>query len=179
MELFKEYNFLPTIRHDFTLPRPTKYYIQTLSHQDILSTDTIEIFEKSNLQIREVQLFVSPPFYAGSLHIDGHRTNSEIGCVNFILNNYKDWTMEWYESLIEDDLELKISQAGTSYMSPDLTKSKLIKQYKFEKCCALRIGLPHRVINSGPAFRYAVSLRFKNNNYDYIVEKLNDYSSTL
>lgn len=178
MELFKEFNFLPAILDDFKLPMSPQFLIKSFDHCTVLTESSIKKFEDCGLGLRELQLFVTPPYSVGTLHIDGHSLNPDSGCVNFVLNDYRNWTMEWYESEINAPLEFKTSKGNTLYLTSNISTCTLLVKYNFRNCCALRIGIPHRVINSGPEIRYTISIRFKNNNYNNICERLNEYYAT-
>lgn len=180
MNLFHEFDLPIELRSDFVLPNIIdRYKIELYKKEDILDPSTIEFFKINNLQIREVQLFIASPTYSGTIHIDGHNINSDLGCVNYVINNDLKWKMQWFK--LNENIELKkqVSAANTDYMSFNISECVLIESKMFAKAALVKVSVPHNIINISRNSRYCLSLRFFDNRFDSILNKLNETNTKI
>lgn len=176
------YNFdLPIIlNRKFVVPDIIdKYKIEVYQKETILDVDTIDFFSNIELPIREVQLFLASSMYCGTIHIDGHNTNYQMGCVNYVVNNDLKWRMQWFELKQSIELIKKTSLANTDYMPFNSVDCDLIESVVFEKSALINISIPHRIINISQRPRHCLSLRFIDNNFYSILNKLNGITTNI
>ena len=180
MNLLHEVDFPIVLRKDFVLPFVTdRYKIELYKKEDILDYSTIEFFENNNLAIREVQLFVASPMYFGTIHIDGHNTNNDIGCVNYVVNNDLKWTMQWFKLKENVEFIKQISKGNTDYMAFNISECNMIKNAVFKKAALIKVSVPHKIINLSQNPRYCLSIRFFDNRFDSILNKLNETDTKI
>jgi hypothetical protein len=180
MNLIHEFDLPIALKEDFILPDITdRYKIELYKKEDILSQFTIEFFETNNLQIREVQLFISSPIYSGTVHIDGHNTNNDIGCINYVINNDLKWKMQWFTLKENVEFIKKVSSGNTNFMSFETEQCDIIKSTVFEKSALIKVSVPHKIINLSRKPRYCLSLRFFDNRFNFILNKLNEINTKI
>lgn len=180
MNLIYEFDLPIALKEDFILPAiADRYKIELYKKEDILSHSTIEFFETSNLQIREVQLFISSPIYSGTIHIDGHSANNDIGCINYVINNDLKWKMQWFKLKENVEFIKKVSMGNTNYMSFEPDQCDKIENTVFEKAALIKVSVPHKIINLSRKPRYCLSLRFFDNRFDSILNKLNETNAKI
>jgi hypothetical protein len=180
MTLLHEFNLPITLKDNFILPAiTTKYKIEIYKKEHILNSSTIDFFENSHLHIREVQLFVSSPMYFGTIHIDGHTANTELGCVNYVINNDLKWKMQWFKLKENVEFVKKVSMGNTDYMSFGIAECDIIENTVFEKAALINVSVPHKIINLSRNPRYCLSLRFFDNKFDSILNKLNEINAKI
>jgi len=172
MKLFQELDLKITLNSEFKVqPLIQKYRIQRHDAEKILSSETIEKFSDMGCDIREVQLFSGIPKTKFDIHIDGHCVQNSIGAVNFVLPGCNDWSMEWFETT-EKNLSQLISSGNTDYMSLNEADCRLTNSLTTDRAFIVRVDIPHRIINRDKSTRHCISIRFKNNNFEYLLEKL-------
>lgn len=180
MNLLHEFDLPIVLRTDFVLPPITdRYKIERYKKENILDSSTIEFFEANSLPLREVQLFIASPMYRGTIHIDGHNTDNTIGCINYVINNDLHWKMQWFELKENVEFIKQISMGNTDYMSFDKSECVLLKSAVFEKAALIKVSVPHSIINLSRNPRYCLSLRFFDNRFDSILNKLNETNTKI
>jgi hypothetical protein len=83
-----------------------------------------------------------------------------------LINDNKDWFMEWFTILKDVTLNKLVSQSNTAYMHVDESKCKMLSKHTTEKAFLVRVDIPHRVLNIGHKPRLCISIRFLNNNFE-------------
>ena len=163
------------LEEEFILPDPpSRYTILRYRVEDVLSHSFITELSNNNLALREVQLFISPPQKVGSIHIDGHRLDSDIAAINYVINNNLDWSMQWFNAGI-DTVNECVSPDNTNYISFTPSQCNLISEFKTSLPFIVQVGTPHRIVNFSSMPRYCLSLRFKQNNFNSILNNTKRY----
>ena len=159
----------------FVLPvPPIKYTILTYNTEDILSPNFITEMSDNNLELREVQLFISPPATVGGIHIDGHCLDLDAAAINYVINSNLDWSMQWFSADI-DTINKSVSAGNTNYISLTPAQCKLIYEFKTSSPFIVQVGKAHRIVNFSSMPRYCLSLRFKQNNFNTVLKNANKY----
>lgn len=173
--LFKEYPKLTIpLNKNFKIPVDIGVYrIRRHTPTDILDEEFINQMDLKGLSIREVQLFISPPNYKGTIHVDGHNADSSIGALNFVVTD-TNWIMEWFESS-QLEISKEISAGRTDYISYKETECKKISEVKFVSPTLIQVGIPHKINNFGNSHRVCISIRFKENNFDGLLKKFDEH----
>jgi DNA-binding transcriptional MerR regulator len=180
MSLAKELPLLNIkLKEGLVYPTPVYYTIIRYSINDILDSEFIEELKNVGLELREVQMFISPPNSVGKIHIDGHQLDSDTAAINFVLNNNINWEMQWFTINDLKDIEQLTSSGNTSYIP--LTSDQCSLRYIFKSIYPfiVQIGVAHRVINLSNRHRYCISLRFTQNNFPTILKNANRYSTEI
>lgn len=164
---------------DFVVPHLVDNYTINTFQPDILDQETLSQLLILGLEVREVQLFSASPRYQGTVHIDGHLLGSDIGAINYVINNNKDWAMEWYALKEIQNFEKRISTGSTSFLSPNLSECEIKCIHRFESACLVHVGHPHRIINFSKNPRYCISIRFFDNDFYNISKLINENYSKI
>jgi hypothetical protein len=156
------------LRNDFQLP-PAANTGQILRYPaGILRLDLLEDIQQRGLEVREVQMFISPALYQMKTHIDGYSLHDR-AAVNWVLVS-RSWRMNWYD--YSGPLpDRKTTATGTDYLPLDNDQCLLVHSAQWANAAIVRTGLAHNIINSDILPRYCVSVRFQDNNYDFIKSK--------
>jgi DNA-binding transcriptional MerR regulator len=167
------------LKAGLVLPTPLSYTIIRYSINDILDSDFIEELKNAGLELREVQMFISPPDTAGKIHIDGHQLDIDAAAINFVLNNNVNWEMQWFTVNDLEEVEQLTSSGNTSYIPLTNDQCTLHHIFKSVHPFVVQIGVAHRVVNLSNKHRYCISLRFKQNDFSTILKNANRYSTEI
>lgn len=167
------------LKEGFVCPSySNKYMIIRYAIEEILSSEFIQEFVSVDLELREAQLFISPPSLIGGIHIDGHNLDLEAAAINYVLNNNTDWSMQWFHATI-DTVNKSISSGNTSYISLSPEQCKLIYEFNTTDPFLVQVGTPHRIVNFSTLPRYCLSLRFKQSNFSTVLKNANRYCTEI
>jgi hypothetical protein len=166
------------LKEGISYPTPSAYTIVRYLIDDILDPDFIKELTDIGLELREVQLFISPPNATGGIHIDGHQLDADTAAINFVLNN-NDWEMQWFTINNLEEVKKLTSISNTNYIP--LSINQCTTRYIFKSIYPFiaHIGVPHRVVNLSSTHRYCISLRFKQNDFSTILKKTNGYFAEI
>jgi hypothetical protein len=167
------------LKEGLDYPTPLNYTIIRYSITDILEPNFIEELEQSCMELREVQMFISPPYAVGKIHIDGHRLDLDAAAINFVLNNNIDWEMQWFNITNLEEVKKLTSSGNTSYIPLTEHQCSLKHIFKSIYPFIVQIGTAHRIVNLSNKHRYCISLRFKQNNFTTILKNANRYSANI
>lgn len=159
-------NFNP-IRNDFVVPHdfiPIRRY----RPEEVLNNQAIYKFSNAGLGLREVQLFSTKPKDFTGIHIDGHEI-SNLGALNFVIDGIG--YMKWYSSSNKNSFKLA-SEAKTNYMLFRKQDCVEIDSCKITNLTLVQICVPHNIVNDSDKYRYCFSIRFQDNQFDYLLDKL-------
>lgn len=184
-DFFHELNFPIKIKQDLVLKTHHHYTVMDIKEFSLVTMveqETIDFFKSKNLEISFARLFYSPPYTRGEFHLDGN-INTDLrprGSINFVLNNYQDWKMQWFNYPEDAPFKLTISQWGIKQDNVTVTRTTLLdfdratlcSESSFKNACLVRTDIPHSVINTGPNHRFCVTIRFEDNDYYSILKKL-------
>lgn len=180
MLLAKELSLLNIkLKTRLVYPTPSRYTIIKYPIHDILEPSFIDELESTGMELREVQLFISPPNQAGGIHIDGHQVDTDAAAINFVLDDNTNWQMEWFTITNLEEVKKLTSSSNTSYIP--LTSRQCERTYTFKSIhpFIVRIGVAHRVVNLSNKHRYCISLRFKQNSFETILKNANRYYTEI
>lgn len=164
------------LSNEYTVLDTNKYNQKTM-----ITCETIDMFDQIGLKITYARLFCCPPFSVGQLHVDGdHRNKNNKGAVNFVLNDYANWTMNWYSYPEDAPVTHKYSKWGINTENTNVITSTAmcgeyateIEKHTFSNACLVRIDVPHKIINVGNQPRYCITIRFQDNDYLNLLEIL-------
>jgi hypothetical protein len=143
---------------------------------------TLNFFESKCLSVTHSNIFYLPPNAVSLLHTDGDLKNSfPYGALNFVLGNYIDWSMNWYDYPKNANYKPVYKKYGVNGVENttnitstilDVEEATLITSHTFVNPCLVRVDIPHKVINFGKLPRYAVTIRFTDTDYYGILKKL-------
>lgn len=151
-----------------------------------VSVETLDMFKKSGLQIKNAIIFTYPPNSDCKIHVDGDVTQfvgREIGCLNVVVTKSEDWYIEWFKlsgwsepdirtrvvNEIDNDSYDSIKRSVTYYYQPT---GEVFERTTFMSPTLIRIDIPHRVVNTGNDWRHCISFRFTDQDYNTILNKL-------
>ena len=105
-----------------------------------------------------VNLFIGPPNYETTIHIDNLIQSYAINYVWGESNS----VMRWYQTNNNTIGKTKKTTAGTNYTKYDRDQVFLIEEIEIpkNKLILIRIDVPHQVINYSDHYRYCLSIRF-------------------
>jgi hypothetical protein len=166
------------LKEGIVYPTPSNYTIIRYPISDILELNFIKELENLGMGFREVQLFISPPYSAGKIHIDGHRLDMDAAAINCVVNNNNDWEMQWFTVDNFEEVKKLTSSGNTNYIL--LTDNQCSLKYTFKSIYPfiVQVGVAHRVINLSNRHRYCISLRFKQNDFSTILKHAEQYYAT-
>lgn len=167
------------LKEGIEYPVPSIYTIVRYSINDILDPEFIKELTDLGLELREVQMFISPPGKSGGIHIDGHRLDADTAAINFVLNNNIDWEMQWFTINNLEEVKKLTTISDTNYISLNEYQCTMRHVFKSIYPFIVHIGVPHRVLNLGNTYRYCMSLRFKQNDFLTILKNTNGYSTEI
>jgi hypothetical protein len=140
---------------------------------EVVDGTTLNTFKRIGLEVREVQLFMSPPNFVGAIHIDGHCYSSQNSCINYIDPINRHWAMQWFNCNGADALVGQYNQRGRRYLAPNIEDCTESMSCNFDTPTLLKVGVPHRVVNlSSNLSRFCFSFRFYVSDYDTIREAM-------
>jgi hypothetical protein len=155
---------------------PDKFVpIRRFSPEEILSRDAILRFNLIGLNVREIQMFTTPPNKVTGIHIDSHDGEISKGAINFVIG---EGTMVWYKLKNQETTRLETS-AGTSYMLYDIKNCSAVDKLSLSKLTLVRTNIPHNILNISDRFRYCFSIRFTHNNFEDIFERLQLWNNSF
>jgi len=161
------------LRPDFVIP--DKFVpIRRLDPAEVLSPEAILKFNLLGLNIREVQMFTTPPNKITGIHIDSHDGNISKGAINYVVG---EGTMVWYQLKNTETTKLE-TPAGTSYMLYDIKNCTAIEKLCLKNLTLVRTNVPHNILNISDNFRYCFSIRFTQNNFEDIFERLQSWTAS-
>lgn len=174
MEYYKEIN-LPSWQSsplvwDFQLPGCTGQGQILRYHKHVLREDLLADIAQRGLTVREVQMFVSPAMYYMRTHIDGGEVHNN-AAINYALNS-RSWTMNWFE-YTQSLPAMKTTASGTDYLPLEQEHCRLACSASWQHSALVRTGRAHNIINRDRVPRYCVSIRFQDNDYDFLASKFN------
>jgi len=158
------------LRSDFVLPKSTSLGQILRYPKSILREDLLQDIQQRGLEVREVQMFISPPLYTMKTHIDGNSLHNN-AAINWALVS-RSWAMNWYD-YTQPLPEQHTTGAGTDYLPLDNQHCMLTKSAHWDNAAIVRTGRAHNIVNKDLLPRYCISLRFQDNNYDFIKSKFN------
>lgn len=175
MKLFKEINIPIELNQKYIIPELTENYriLTYRNFSSILSNRTIDLLFNLSCEVKEVQLFSGSPKNIFAIHIDGHieKTNVPTGALNFVISKSNHWIMQWFTTTESLDKKV-IFNDNVPYTSLNTENCKLITSYKSSNPFLVRVDIPHRVVNFSTIVRHCISIRFKNNNFDRLLNIL-------
>jgi hypothetical protein len=152
------------ISEDFVIPAefvPIRRY----SPETVLSSAAIAKFQALGFELREVQMFTTPPQTTTRIHIDGNEFTSK-SAINYVVNG--PGLMKWYK-LANKSNRSKTTEAGTVYMPFEPEDCVEIDQLAITKLTLVEVCQPHNIVNDTSNYRYCFSIRYNN---------VSDFSST-
>ena len=153
---------------DFILP-PCSSQGQILRYPEtILRADLLADIAQRALTVREVQMFISPAMYYMKTHIDGGAIH-ENAAINYSLVS-RNWAMNWFEYTAELPSQ-QTTAAGTDYLALDSNQCQLACSATWAHAAIVRTGRAHNIINRDILPRYCVSIRFQDNDYEFLKSK--------
>lgn len=148
--------------------------IRRLKPEEVLSKEAIAKFNKLGLQLREVQMFTTQPHKFTGIHIDSHDGRISKGAVNYVVGP---GSMIWYK--LKNDTTTKLeTPAGTTYMLYEADNCEVIDELPLTKLTLVRTNVPHNISNLTDEFRYCFSIRFEQNNFEELFERLKSWNDS-
>jgi hypothetical protein len=136
--------------------------------ETILRADLLADIAQRGLTVREVQMFISPAMYYMKTHIDGGNIH-ERGAINYSLVS-RLWAMNWFEYTAALPQQ-QTTAAGTDYLALDPNQCQLAHTASWAHAAIVRTGRAHNIINRDILPRYCVSIRFQDNDYEFLKSK--------
>lgn len=169
MNYFEIADYNP-LRAEFKIP--TEYIpIRRYAPDYVLSDQTLITFQSAGFNLREVQLFTTPPRTTTTIHIDGNEFTSK-SAINYVVNG--PGLMKWYH-LKNSEQSALTTPAGTVYIPFKQEDCIEIDQLVITKLTLVEVCKPHNIVNDTDTYRYCFSIRYHNYS-DFMTAKriLND-----
>ncbi len=149
---------------------PTEFVpIRRYSPEVALSTRARDKFQLLGFDLREVQLFTTPPRTVTRIHIDGNEFISK-SAINYVVNG--PGLMKWYK--LKNKINwTRTTEAGTVYMPFESENCIETDQLSITKLTLVEICQPHNIVNDTDDYRYCFSIRYHNkSDFSSILEKV-------
>jgi hypothetical protein len=163
------------ISENFIIPRdflPIRRY----DPAEVLSPDAMSKFNFLGFNLREVQLFTTPPYTTTGIHIDGHDINKSKSAINFVVNG--PGFMKWYRLKNTTPSSSMTTTAGTGYMSYEFSECELTDSLAITKLTLVEVCQPHNIFNNTNSFRYCFSIRHNDaSDFNLIKEKVSQWNN--
>lgn len=149
---------------------PTEFLpIRRYSPEVALSAEAIDKFQSLGFDLREVQLFTTPPQTVTRIHIDGNEFISK-SAINYVVNG--PGLMKWYK-LKNKSNWARTTEAGTVYMPFEPENCIEVDQLAITKLTLVEVCQPHNIVNDTEDYRYCFSIRYNNgSDFPSIMEKI-------
>jgi len=164
MNYYEITDFNP-VRSDF-VPPADFVPIRRYKPEEVLSKQAIDKFTSLGFELREVQMFMTPPETTTTIHIDGHTTSISKSAINYVLNGVG--IMKWYR-LKNENINPLTTSAGTNYIRLQPSDCEETDSLNLSKLTLVEVCQPHNIINNSKEFRYCFSIRY---NIDSDFEKI-------
>jgi hypothetical protein len=138
---------------------PTEFVpIRRYSPEVALSTEARDKFQLLGFDLREVQLFTTPPRTVTRIHIDGNEFISK-SAINYVVNG--PGLMKWYK--LKNKINwARTTDAGTVYMPFEPENCIEVDQLAITKLTLVEVCQPHNIVNDTGDYRYCFSIRYNN-----------------
>lgn len=131
--------------------------IRRYKPEEVLNQQAIDKFTSLGFELREVQMFTTPPYKITGIHIDGHSTAESKSAINYVLNGVG--IMKWYR-LKNTNITPLTTPAGTNYIQLLPGDCEETDSLNLSKLTLVEICQPHNIINNSKEFRYCFSIRY-------------------
>jgi hypothetical protein len=129
--------------------------------KSVLTFNVLDSIYRLGLEIKEVQVFVSPPMFKMKIHSDGNNANQDLYALNWIIGKSKTWTMEWFNA-IEESSSIGLNKIGRVFVEYSENNCTKIASNSWHGPALVNVSVPHRIINASAYTRYCISIRFVN-----------------
>lgn len=173
MNYFEIADFNP-LSLDFKIPSefvPIRRY----KPEEVLSKIALIKFKTLNLDLREVQMFTTPPYKTTGIHIDGDEFISK-SAINYVVNG--PGIMKWYSFKDKKEASM-ITDAKTVYTSFSPHDCIETDQLVITKLTLIEVCQPHNIVNNTDSFRYCFSIRYHNSTFSLTKEKISKWNNLL
>lgn len=140
-------------------------FILYKNHNEVLSSDAIDMFSRFDLSIEKVILFsCAAKTPLTSIHIDGCLHLSEpTGSINYILPSCDSWAVQFFECNMPTGMI--ISSEKNNFIKFDHSNCRILESIMISRPFLMRVDIPHRAVNLSNNEMHCVNIRFSNNDF--------------
>lgn len=166
------------LNSNFRLPDINETYkLTAFAVDEVLDQDSINNLRIKNLlkDVRNIQIFSSPSFYTGNIHIDGTDPYTQEGAINWVCNDTDQsyWSTQWGQAKkLVKETSNKSNPGSALYYD---AKNFDITTEWHGPCsipALIHVGIPHRIVNKSNHIRHCVSVRFNNKHGYYSLKEI-------